>query len=112
MATLFLSIDYRNGRYQGPCQDDHLPNGQGIFLDDHMRLTLSQWHNGLMSGSTLLFDSHSKYIYGSWERGLPHGVNVYRGGDTVLLGNFEQGEIVGRFVVIFELQKLMLTVEV
>ena len=88
---MLISIDYRNCRYQGQSLDTHQPHGEGIMLDDELRFILGTWVGGSLNGNSLIFDSHSKYIYGPWKNGVPEGINVYRGGETIMLANFENG---------------------
>lgn len=39
--------------------------------------------------------------------GKPHGFNVFRSGDTVLLGTYDSGQLKGRFLIIFERQSFV-----
>ena len=80
------------------------PHSLGFFLDDDLLLHCSTWESGSLNHQTAILVSHSKYMYGDWKQGKPNGVNIFRMGDTVLIGNFESGTLVGDFVIIFERQ--------
>jgi hypothetical protein len=58
----------------------------------------------MVDGKSLIFYSHAKYIYGDWREGQPHGINVFRSGDTILFACVEYDTIIGQFLVIFEQQ--------
>jgi hypothetical protein len=75
-----------------------------------MRFYVSDWKHGQLSGRTFIFSGHGKYLYGQWQDGLPHGFNIFRSGDIVLLGNFHSGELIGEFIVVFERQNLLAVV--
>lgn len=107
----YLTKDYRNCRYQG-LGENLEPHGEGILLDDNLRFIVGTWIHSQLNGNVVIIDSHQKYIYGSWKDGIPEGINVYRGGETILIANFVNGKIVGKFLVIFESQGLMLTVQI
>ena len=46
-------------------------------------------------------------MYGDWKEGVPHGFNVFRGGEIVVLGNFKEGRTDGMFAVVFERHKFV-----
>ena len=77
-------------------------------MDDDMVLHCSSWNAAQLNNQTAILISHGKYVYGEWKSGLPHGFNVFRSGDTVLLGNFSDGKLNGQFIVIFERQNFVL----
>lgn len=58
-----------------------------------------------------MYISHGKYIYGSWENNEPHGINVFRTGETVLVGEFENGQIINKVLVIFEKYNIIAVLE-
>lgn len=93
-------IDYRNAKYQGFVQDLQ-PQGFGIALDERMHFIAGSWQNGVLSGRAVVFYSHCKYIYGEWEEGVPHGLNVFRMGDTIMFACYDRGAVFGEFLVIF-----------
>lgn len=93
-------LDYRNGKYQGGLSGQ-LRQGVGIFIDDDLAFHLSHWKHGQLDGPTLLYLSHGKYLYGLWKNDLPHGLNVFRCADTVLVGAFKEGTPTGRCLVVF-----------
>lgn len=103
------TLEFRNGLYQGQAIHSK-PQGIGLFLDDLMRFYCSAWHDGMLHGPTVVFSGHGKYLYGDWQQGQPHGFNVFRSGDIVLLGHYQQGELAGEFLVIFEQQNLLVVV--
>lgn len=41
-------------------------------------------------------------MFGDWRQGKPNGFNVYRNEDVIVLGNYENGKILGKRMVIFE----------
>lgn len=79
----------------------------GLFFDDDSALYSSIWNAGVPNGRTAVFISQAKYFYGEWQMGKPHGFNVLRSGDTVLLGSYMNGNLVGRFMIIFEKQNFV-----
>jgi len=95
-------LDYRNGKYQGPTTSNHQRHGLGIFIDDDLTFYISQWRQSKLNGPTLIYLSHGKYIYGEWKNNEPHGLNIYRSGDTVLLGKFKDGLPAEKCLMIFE----------
>jgi hypothetical protein len=50
----------------------------------------------------MIYITHGKYLYGTWMDNQPHGLNVFRVGEAVLLGQFEMGKLTGKVIVIFE----------
>lgn len=95
-------IDYRNARYQGDTNEKDARHGYGILIDDDLSFYASHWHEGRINASTVIYISHAKYIYGQWQDNEPQGLNVFRIGDTVVLGEFDNGYLVKKIVVIFE----------
>ena len=94
-------IDYRNAKYQGEVVKGRR-SGLGILIDDDLSFYASHWKDGKLNDSTLVYISHGKYIYGQWKNNEPHGLNVFRIGDTVILGEFNNGDLINRILVIFE----------
>lgn len=94
-------FDYRNGKYQGPINSLKQRHGLGIFIDDDLTFHISHWLNNKLNGPTLVYLTHGKYIYGEWKMNEPHGLNIYRSGDTVLLSKFKQGKPSERCLLIF-----------
>lgn len=76
-------------------------NGHGILVDDDLSLYASQWVNDKLNGATVIYISHGKYIYGIWKDNEPHGLNVFRIGDTVILGEFNNGQLINKVLIIF-----------
>ena len=99
--NVFEMVDFRNGVYQGFTREEE-PKGMGLFLDDQSVLYCSDWVRGVPEGRTAVFVSHGKYFYGEWKNGKPQGFNIFRCGDVVLLGNYVEGHLIGRFMLIFE----------
>jgi hypothetical protein len=93
-------IDYRNVKYQGFIRELQ-PEGVGLGLDERMHFIASNWHEGMMDGRSVVFYGHCKYNYGEWRQGLPHGLNVFRMGDTIVFACYDKGVIIGEFLVIF-----------
>ena len=62
----YETLDYRNGKYQGPTNPNGQRHGLGIFIDDDLTFYLSHWHHNKLNGQTLVYISHGKYIYGEW----------------------------------------------
>jgi hypothetical protein len=82
-------IDYRNAKYQGAAtslDNTDVRHGYGILIDDDMSFYTSQWAANKLNKNTMIYISHGKYIYGKWKDNEPHGLNVFRIGDTVILG--------------------------
>ena len=96
------SIDYRNVKYQGETNESQTRNGFGILVDDDLSLYASHWKDGKLNDSTMIYISHGKYIYGLWRDNQPHGLNVFRIGDTIVLGEFDNGYLIKKIVIIFE----------
>ena len=94
------TIEFRNGIYQG-AKSSFSPESFGIYFDDDLHFHCSEWKSSLMNNHTAILVSHAKYIYGEWRDGVPHGFNVFRTGENVVLAVFEDGEVVGDFIVIF-----------
>lgn len=94
--------DYRNGKYQGGISAQKLRQGLGVFVDDDLAFYVSHWADSRLAGNTLVYLAHGKYIYGEWAHNEPHGLNVFRSGDTVLVGQFVRGTPAGRCLLIFE----------
>lgn len=80
------TLDYRNGKYQGPVNGQRRRHGLGIFIDDDLTFYASNWKQNKLHGQTLLYISHGKYIYGEWKDNVLSGLAVFRCGDTVLVG--------------------------
>ena len=99
----FGTIELRNAIYQGEKLEFQF-EGLGMLMNDDLILYTSFWKGSKLNSHTAILIGHSKYMYGKWENGLPQGFNVFRSGDTVLLGEFQQGKILGQFAVIFERQ--------
>ncbi len=104
-------LEFRNGLYQG-FQTNNKPEGYGLILDDHMRLYASEWVDGQPDGRTLVFNGSGKYIYGLWQNGLPNGFVIFRSGELVLVGHFNNGRLEGEFITLFERQGFLVVVEV
>ena len=81
-----VEVDYRNAKYQGEMSKSGERQGQGILIDDDLSFYASQWKDGKLNDSTVIYINHGKYIYGLWKNNQPHGLNVFRIGDTVILG--------------------------
>lgn len=79
-------IDYRNAKYQGEINSTQSRNGFGILVDDDLSFYASTWKDGKLNNATMIYINHGKYIYGEWKNNEPHGLNVFRIGDTVVLG--------------------------
>lgn len=94
-------LSYRNGKYQGGVSGGQR-QGVGVLVDDDLTFHVSHWQKGRMEGPTLLYLAHAKYIYGEWKNNEPHGFNVYRSGDTVLLAKYLFGVPAGRCLVVLE----------
>lgn len=98
----FGCLSYRNGKYQGFLNSSSQRQGLGIMIDDDLTFHVSNWHENKMQGPTLVYLAHAKYIYGEWKNNEPHGLNVYRSGDTVLLSKYVFGVPSNRCLLIFE----------
>lgn len=94
--------DFRNGKYQGEMNAQGQRHGLGIFIDDDLTFYISHWKQNRINGLSLIYISHGKYIYGEWKDSEPHGLTVFRSGDTVLVGQCAQGRPTGKCLVIFE----------
>jgi hypothetical protein len=94
--------DFRNGKYEGEMNRLGQRHGLGVFIDDDLTFYISHWRENRISGLTLIYISHGKYIYGEWKNNEPHGLTVFRSGDTVLVGKCIQGRPTGKCLVIFE----------
>lgn len=82
-----VQIDYRNAKYQGEVNPSgNTRKGYGILIDDDLSFYASLWRDGKLSGPTVIYISHGKYIYGEWLNNEPHGLNVFRIADTVIVG--------------------------
>ena len=80
-------FDYRNAKYQGEIEASNgTRKGYGILADDDLSFYASQWREGKLNGPTVIYISHGKYIYGEWMHNEPHGLNVFRIADTVIVG--------------------------
>lgn len=97
----FGCVSYRNGKYQGYLKAS-LRHGVGVVIDDDLTFHVSHWQENRMQGPTLVYLAHAKYIYGEWKNNEPHGLNVYRSGDTVLLARYVFGVPSKRCLLIFE----------
>ena len=97
-----ITIDYRNARYQGHTNKESQKEFSGILIDDDLSFYASHWKNDMLNGATIVYISHGKYIYGQWMNNEPHGLNVFRTGDTVLLANYNKGVLEGKLLVIFQ----------
>jgi hypothetical protein len=95
-------IDYRNAKYQGQTNSSSQRHGFGILVDDDLSFYVSTWKNGKLNDATMIYISHGKYIYGQWTDNEPSGLNVFRIGDTVVLGEFDNGSPVNKVIIIFE----------
>lgn len=93
--------DFRNGKYEGGMSGQQR-HGLGIFIDDDLTFYISHWQRNHINGLSLIYISHGKYIYGEWKDNEPHGLTVFRSGDTVLVGNCTRGKPTGKCLVIFE----------
>lgn len=98
----FSCLSYRNGKYQGMLNSSLQRHGLGVLVDDDLTFHVSNWHENRMQGPTLLYLAHARYIYGEWKNNEPHGLNVYRSGDTVLLSKYVFGVPSQRCLLIFE----------
>lgn len=94
-------IDYRNARFQGFTNSHSVRNGFGILIDDDLSFYASNWKDGKLNDDTVIYISHGKYIYGQWHENEPHGLNVFRIGDTVVLGEFDNGDLIRKAIIIF-----------
>lgn len=82
-------FDYRNAKYQGEIDPvTEVRTGSGILIDDDLSFYASNWKDGKINGSSVIYMSHGKYIYGQWYNNEPHGLNVFRIADTVIVGEF------------------------
>lgn len=95
-------LSYRNGKYQGSLNPALQRHGPGVLIDDDLTFHVSNWHEDKLHGPTLIYLAHAKYIYGEWKNNEPHGLNVYRSGDTVLLSKYMFGVPSHRCLLIFE----------
>ena len=83
-----VQFDYRNAKYQGEVAATGSRNGFGILVDDDLSFYASHWKDNRLNDSTVIYISHGKYIYGQWGHNEPNGLNVFRIGDTVVVGEF------------------------
>lgn len=95
-------IDYRNARFQGFTNVQSTRDGFGILVDDDLSFYATTWKDGKINDDTVIYISHGKYIYGQWQENEPHGLNVFRIGDTVVLGEFDNGDLIRKAIIIFE----------
>lgn len=82
-----------------------------MLVDDDLSFYSSQWEQGRLNNSTVIYISHGKYIYGQWKDNEPHGLNVFRIGDTVVLGEFDCGRLCKKILVIFEKLNFVVVIE-
>lgn len=53
-----------------------------------------------MSGLTFIYTNNGHYFYGMWKNNEPHGSNIYRNKEFILIGSYHRGSNVGSTLAI------------
>ncbi len=72
----------------------------GILIDDDMNIYCSEWEDNRMNGFTFIYFANGNYFYGMWRGNEPHGINIYRNKEFILIGVYHKGSNVGNTLAI------------